>query len=287
MAVAILLALASGGTWAIGMTAAKPALRHIDVLSYMLGRWLLVTPLALLYAAATGTLAFPSAFAVGMAALAGFVDSTIGGLTYLLAMQRAPAYQTATLASTAPLWGVTAAILILGEPFRGEILAAAILVVFGAYFLVGRRLRIRSHLTGSLLGLLAGFLWGFAETVPSKLALEHGLSPASLLFVFSCSGVMTIALMTPFLRARFPRHVTRSGIALTVLAGAGGAFLGWILWLSSLSRAPASLISPIRGSTLVFSLIYSVFFLRERLTKRALLGVLLVLAGVLLVSLNP
>ncbi len=287
MEVAILLALASGATWAIGMTVAKPALRHIDILSYMLGRWLLVAPLALLYAAVTGTLAFTSWFAVGLAALAGFIDSTLGGFFYMLAMQRAPAYQTTTLASTAPLWGVATAILILGEPLRWEILVAAVLVVSGAYFLVGRRLSIRSHLTGSLFALLTGFLWGFAETVPSKLALEHGLSPASLLFVFSCSGVVTIALMTPFLRSRFPRHVDRSGIALTVLAGAGGAFLGWIFWLSSLSLAPASLISPIRGSTLVFALIYSVLFLRERLTKRALLGVLLVLAGVVLVSINP
>ena len=281
---AMLLALSSGATWAIGMTVAKPVLRHIDVLSYMLGRWLLVAPVALLYAVVTSTLGFTSWFAIGMAALAGFIDSTLGGFFYLMAMQRAPAYQTATLASTAPLWGVTTAILILGEPLRWEILVAAILVVSGAYFLVGRRLNIRSHLTGSLFGLLAGFLWGFAETVPSKLALEHGLSPASLLFVFSCSGVVTIALIAPFLRARFPRRVNRTGVALTVLAGVGGAFLGWILWLSSLSLAPASLISPIRGSTLVFALIYSVLFLRERLTKRALVGVLFVLAGIVLVS---
>jgi transporter family protein len=283
---AVLLALASGATWAIGMTVAKPVLRSIDVLSYMLGRWLLVAPLALLYAAVTGTLGFTSGLAIGMAALAGFVDSTLGGFFYLMAMQRAPAYQTATLASTAPLWGVTTAILILGEPLRWEILVAAVLVVSGAYFLVGRRWSIRGHLAGSLYGLLTGFLWGFAETVPSKLALEHGLSPASLLFVFSCSGVVTIALMAPFLRARFPRRISRRGLALTVLAAIGGAFLGWIFWLTSLSLAPASLISPIRGSTLVFSLIYSVLFLRERLTHRALLGVLFVLAGVVLVSLR-
>ena len=284
---AVLLALSSGATWAIGMTVAKPVLRHIDILSYMLGRWLLVAPLALLYAVVTGTLGFTSGFAIGMAALAGFVDSTLGGFFYLMAMQRAPAYQTATLASTAPLWGVTTAILILGEPLRWEILVAAVLVVSGAYFLVGRRLSIRGHLAGSLFGLLTGFLWGFAETVPSKLALEHGLSPAALLFVFSCSGIFTITLMTPLLRPRFPLHISRRGVSLTVLAGVGGAFLGWILWLSSLSLAPASLISPIRGSTLVFSLIYSVLFLRERLTRRALLGVLLVLAGVMLVSLRP
>jgi len=287
MEVAILLALASGASWAIGMTIAKPVLRHMDVLSYMSGRWLLVAPVALLYAAVSGALVFNSGYAIGMAVLAGFIDSTLGGFFYLMAMKRTPAYQAATMASTAPLWGVTTAILVLGEPLRWEVLVAAFLVVSGAYFLVGRRLEIRSHLTGSLFGLLTGFLWGFAETVPSKLALEHGLSPASFLLVFSCSGVVTIALITPFLRARFPRHVSRPGIALTALSAIGGAFLGWIFWLSSLNLAPASLISPIRGSTLIFSLIYSVLFLRERLTRRVLLGVLLVLAGVVLVSLSP
>jgi len=284
MHIAVLLALAAGSTWAIGMTVAKPALRHIDALSYMLRRWILVVPLALLYAGVTGTLSFPNTYAVSMAALAGAIDSALGGLFYLMALERTPAYQATTLASTAPLWGVTSAILFLGEPPRWQVLVAAVFVVAGAYFLLGRRMSVRRHLSGSLLALLAGLLWGLAETVPSKLALQHGLSPSSLLFVFSCAGVGTIAVMTPLLRRRFPRRVDRTGLALTALAGVGGAFLGWLFWLSSLSQAPASLISPVRGSTLVFALVYSSLFLRERLTGRALLGAALVLGGVLLVS---
>ncbi|MFC2100032.1 DMT family transporter [Candidatus Bipolaricaulota bacterium] len=281
---AIVLALCSGATWAIGMTVAKPALRHIDILSYMLGRWLIVVPLALIYGFATGTFAFASWIGVGFAALAGFIDSTLGGLFYMLAMQRTPAYQTSTLASTAPLWGVVSAILILHEPLRWSVIVAALLVVLGAFLLVGHRMKLRGHLAGSALGLLTGLLWGFAETIPSKLALQHGLSPASLLFVFSCSGVLTIAAMIPLLRSRFPRRIERRGVAYMVLAAAGGAFLGWIFWLSSLERAPASLISPIRGSTLLFAFLYTLVFLRERPAARAFVGVLCVLAAVVLVS---
>lgn len=287
MEIAILLAVASGATWAIGMTVAKPVLRHADVLTYMIGRWLLVAPLALLCAIFTDTLIFAGWYAVLMAIIAGFIDSTLGGFFYVLAMQRTPAYQTATLASTAPLWGVTTAIIFLKEPLRWEVVVAAILVVAGAYFLVGRRMSIGSHLVGSLFGLLTGILWGFAETVPSKLALREGMSPAALLFVFSCSGIVTIALMMRLLRSQFPRHLNREGVSLIVLSGVGGAFLGWILWLSSLKTAPASVISPIRGSTLVFALFYSMIFLRERLTMRAVVGIAFVLAGVVLVSMNP
>jgi len=281
---AVLLALASGGTWAIGMTVAKPALRHIDILSYMVLRWVLVTALALLFGAATGSLAFSSVYAVGLAALAGFIDSTLGGFLYLLAMERAPAYQTTTLSSTAPVWGVAFAILILGERLRWQVVVAALLAVLGAYFLVGRKLRIREHMAGTLLALLTGLLWGFAETIPSKLALEAGLPPATLLFVFAASGAVTMLGFVPILRSRFPRKVERRGLWLTLLSGAGGAFLGWLLWLAALSRAPASVISPIRGSTLVFALLYSMLFLRERPSRGALVGVALVLCGVVLVS---
>jgi len=284
LSLAILFAIASGGTWAIGMTVAKPILRHIDVLTYILGRWALVAPLALLYAVASGTLAFPSGYAIGMAALAGFIDSTLGGLFYLLAMERAPAYRTATLASTAPLWGVSAAILLLGEPLRWQVLVAAVLAVSGAYVLAGHRMTFRDHALGSILGLLAGLFWGFAETIPSKLALEAGLSPATLLFVFSTASVVSMAVMTPFLRHRFPIRVDRVGVGLTILAGVGGAFFGWLFWLSALRLAPASLISPLRGSTLVFALVYSILFLHERPNRSAWIGVALVGAAVTLVS---
>jgi len=281
---AVLLALASGATWAIGMTVAKPALRHIDVLSYLLWRWTIVTIVALGFSWVSGALAFPSLYAVGMAALAGFLDSTLGGLTYLVAMRRAPAYQTTTLASTAPVWGVAAAILLLSEPLRWQVIVAAVCAVLGAYFLVGKKLQIKEHVTGSLLALLTGFLWGLAETIPSKLALNAGLSPASLLLVFAASGVVTVAMLFPLLRQRIPRRITRTGMGFTLLAALGGAFRGWMFWLTALALAPASVVSPIRGSTLVFALIYSILFLRERPGSRALLGAGLVLAGVVLVS---
>jgi len=286
MELAVLFALCAGATWAIGMTAAKPALQHIDVLSYMLIRWALVIPLVLLYGVVTGTLILPDWGAVGWAALAGITDAVLGGFFYLLAMRRAPAFQCTTLASTAPLWGVTTAILFLGEPARWQVFVAAILVVAGAYFLVGRRIRLRGYLFGSVLSLLTGFLWGVAETVPSKLALDRGLSPAALLLVFSASALVVLAAANPLLRRRFPMHIEARGIGLALASSLAGAFLGWILWLSSLNLAPASTISPIRGSTLAFSLLYSVLFLRERPSGRALLGVGLVLVGVVLVSLG-
>lgn len=282
---AIPLAVAAAAAWAVGMTAAKPALRYMDRLTYMLTRWGMVTLVALLYAWGSGTLEFSGGWPIVMAVVAGLIDGTAGGFFYLTAMERTSAYQTTTLSGTAPLWGVLASVVLLAEPLRWSVFAAAGLVVLGACFLVERSpVDVRSRSSGALFALLTGVLWGAAETVPSKLALEGGLSPATLLFVFAFSSVLGVALLLPFVRSRIPRRIERRGLPFVVLSAVGGAFLGWILWLRGLELAPASVLSPIRGATMVFAFAYSILFLRERPTRGAFLGLAMILGGVLLVS---
>jgi len=283
--VAILLAVSAAAAWAIGMTAAKPGVRTMDPITYTVARWSLVSILAFIYALVMNRLAFPGWWPIFLAALAGFLDCTLGGLFYLLSMQRSSAYRATTLSSTAPLWGVLGAILMLGEPLLWRVVLAVVLVIVGSVFLAERRQPAKSGAwLGGALALLTGVLWGFAETVPAKLALDEGLSPESLLLVFALSGALSMAALLPFLRKRIPRQVERRGFAFVVLSAVGGAFLGWLLWLHALNLAPASVISPIRGLTLLFALAYSVVFLRERPPRRALLGIALVLCGIVLVS---
>jgi drug/metabolite transporter (DMT)-like permease len=285
--VAILLAISAAAAWAIGMIAGKPGVRHIDALTYTFLRWLIVSFFALIYALLTRQLAFPGWWPVCLAIFAGVLDCSLGGLFFLLAIERTTAYQTTTLSSIAPLWGVLGAVLLLGEPLLWRVVLAAIVVISGALFLTERGSSAKPIAwTGAAFALITGVLWGFAETVPAKLALQAGMTPATLLVVFASSGTLGMLALIPVLRRRIPRRVERRGITFVILSAVGGAFLGWLLWLNALSLAPASVISPIRGSTLLFAFVYSVLFLKERPTARALIGITLVAAGVLLVSLT-
>jgi len=284
---AILFAILAAAAWAIGMTVAKPGLRHMDLVTYTLARWMLVTGLALVYGFVTHRLAFPGWWPIVLATIAGILDSTFGGVFYLLAMERTSAHQTTTLSSTAPLWGVMGAVLVLGEPLLWRVVAAAVLVILGAVFLAERRsTNLSKAWTGAAFALIAGVLWGFAETVPAKLALQAGMTPETLLLTFALSGALGMFVLIPILRPHIPRRAARRGYLFVVLSATGGAFLGWLSWLHALNLAPASVISPIRGSTLLFAFVYSMVFLRERPTPKALIGIALVACGVVLVSLS-
>jgi len=282
---AIVLAVSAAASWAIGMTAAKPGVRHVDFLSYILVRWVIVAVLAAIYAAVARQFFVASWVGVGWAAVAGLTDAVAGGVCYLMAMQRTSAYQTTALSSTAPFWGVIASVIFLAEPVRWSAFVAAALVVLGAYFLINRGLgSVRKAQAGPFFAFLTGILWGIAETVPSKLALTAGLSPTILLLTFACTGVTGIALVRPFLRQRVPRRIDWYGMRFVLISAVPGAFSGWVLWLNALKLAPASVLSPVRGSTMLFAFLYSILFLHERPKPRAFLGLGLIFGGVLLIS---
>ena len=188
------------------MTAATPALRYVDRLTYLILRWGLVALFALAFALATRRLAIPALEPALWAIVAGLLDATAGGFFYVLSLERGSTYQATTLSNTAPLWGVFGAILFLGEPLRWSVAVAAGLAIGGAWFLVERPRRggqgdssSAPGRAGALAALLTGILWGIAETVPAKLALERGLSPETLLFLFAVSGCLGAAALVPLL----------------------------------------------------------------------------------------
>ena len=282
---AFFLAVSAAASWGVAMTVAKPGARHLDPITFLLARWTLALLLAVVVGLIGGSLTFPNWSSVGFVALGSFLNAIVGWTLYLLAMERTPAYQATALASTAPLWGVLGAILFVGEPFRWAALTAAVLVVIGAYFLVGGTWRdVRAASAGSLLALAAGVLWGISETVPMNLATRLGIPATSSIVVFACSAIAGLLILTPVLRRRLPRRVDRPGLGLAALSALSGAFLGWFLWLNGLRLAPASVLAPVRGSTLLFTFIFSILFLRERPSRSAFVGVALVFGGVLLVS---
>ncbi len=285
---AILLAVAAAASWGIAMTLAKPILRYMDPLTFLLMRWTVALVPAVAYGLLTHRLAVPSAVAVGYVALASVLNVIIGWTIYMLSNLSAPAYQATTLASIAPLWGVVASIVILGDPLRWQVLVAGLLAAGGAVFLV-RPQAVSVHnssFVGASLAVLAGIFWGISETVPTKLAIQHGITAETMLVVLGCTTILGMSLLTPVLRKRVPRRFDPKGLWLVILSAISGAFLGWFFWLQGLRLEDASVLAPIRGSTLLFTFAFSVIFLRERPSRWAILGVLLVFGGVMLVSIG-
>lgn len=246
---------------------------------------LFIVPFALL----TNSLTFASPVLILIALGGSLLNTFVGTALFYYALAHGSLHESTILSNTNPFWGVVSSVLVLGEPARWFTFGAGGLVIGGAYFLV-RRGRGEANADGRrilarLAALGAGVLWGFTAAVPSKYCLAHGMSPIEYHFLFTCGATVwwTVAAL-PGLRAGRIRFTART-FWLVFASSFFGLFLSWILWLTALQRVEASALSPLWGLALLFTVLFGVVILGERLTKRVLVGGALVLAGVTLVSL--
>lgn len=286
---ALLLVLSAALCWGAAQTIAKLGLARMDLVSYASIRAGFALLLIVLYGLLVHGFRFTDWGLVGMAAFAGLIDSFFGTLLYMVAIKRTEAHAAAALSNTAPFWGVTTAVLFLGEPARWVTFAAALLVIIGAYLLItpARADPYPRSLRSGLGALGAAVLWGVGETGPAKYCLAHGMSPVEFQLVLVGTAAASWWALNLGTRAHRRRYLSRAGVGYALFTAVTGFFLGWILWLSGLQLAEASVLTPIKGGAMtLFAFVISIVMLRERPSSRAVLGAALATAGVVLVSLG-
>lgn len=189
----------------------------------------------------------------------------------------------ATVGSTAPLFSVGAAALLLGEPIDGTLLIGLAAVVGGVWVLawgVPGKMRNRPR-AALLLPLAAAAVRATAEYL-SKVGLELFSSPYMAALIGYTVSAVTIGFMTLSMQ-RAPRPDRRRGVPWFMLAAVlnGGAVLAVY---SALTEGRLSAVAPIIASAPLFTLLFQRLLLRsEPVTLRQLAGALLVVAGMVLV----
>jgi drug/metabolite transporter (DMT)-like permease len=284
---AILLAVGATLNWAVTWLLMKVGVDRMSWVGFGFLRPWMGLPFILLFAWATGGFTFGSPLLVLVGLGSGLLNAVFGTSLFYYAHSHGTLHETNILANTSPFWGVVSAILFLGEPARLVTFGAGVLVIAGTIFLVRNRSgeRERRNLRASLAALGAGVLWGFSIAVPTKFCMDGGMSPIAYQLLFTCSaaGGWSVVAAPSLWRRRL--RFDRRSLWIAFVSAFTGLFAGWVLWLVALQRIDASALSPLNSLTLLFAVILGVVVLRERITRRIVIGGALIAAGVTLVSL--
>lgn len=103
--------------------------------------------------------------------------------------------------------------------------------------------------------------------------------------VLSVAGMVLVKLWLPRVQSAWASGsgVVKPGILL--VAGASLYILSFLAWMMILARSPLTIAYPIAvGLTMMLSTASAIFFLDESLSLTAALGMLLVFAGIVLLS---
>lgn len=159
--------------------------------------------------------------------------------------------------------------------------------------LAGRGLRWREMLRASgqpaaLCGLGAGLLFA-ATGVAIKLA-NAALSGPSIvlraLFVLLVTNTLQTVMQGGWLAAREPRELGKAFTTWKSSCWAGTlSACGSACWFTAFALAPVALVRAVGQVEVVFTLLFSHFYLKETLRRWDVLGLLLVVCGVVLIVL--
>ena len=259
------------------------AIRTVVVLGFA---WLVVFVVG-----SQGTIGSLSGGTIGFLVLSGLATGA-SWLCYFRALQLADVNQVTPIDKSSIVLTVLFAIVLLGETDDLATRLAGIAVITGGtYLMIDRRPRPTSA-SGSGSGSVArgpGWMfYAFGSAVFA--ALTAILGKIGITEVESNLGtairtgvVLVMAWLVAFVTGehRRLRGIPRCDLVFIVLSGvATGA--SWLCYCRALQEGPASVVVPIDKTSIVLTVAFAWLFLGERLTRRSTIGLVLIVAGTLL-----
>jgi drug/metabolite transporter (DMT)-like permease len=198
-----------------------------------------------------------------------------------------------TLKKTETLLTIAFGILILNE-FIPALGVWAILVGVGGLILLadppefvkGTPIWKRIFNVAAGLGILSGILFALSATTYRAATLSLGLDEVVLRAVITLAmvGCFQVALMTPYL-VIWEREPTRDVFRMWRKTAPMGllSMAGSMCWFIAFTLQSASLVFAVGQIEVIFSALITVYVLKEKITKREVIGMVMVLVSILAV----
>ena len=263
-------------------------------------RFIYAMPLALAYVALLGEgFGFewpdPNPRFVLFAMVGGVTQITATALLVYLFSLRNFAVGT-TYSKTETVQAAVFGLVILGEPVSlAAALAIGISLVGVMLISVAKsRLTLRNLFLGwtgraAFIGVLSGTFFGLSAVAYRAASLSLGgegfLMQAA--FTLACVVVFQTAVMAVWIRLREPGELSRviGHWRVASLVGVSG-MLGSAAWFTAMTLENAAYVRAVGQIELVFTLVASYFFFRERSTALELAGIVLIVGGIVILLLG-
>ncbi|UCC80697.1 MAG: DMT family transporter [Candidatus Zixiibacteriota bacterium] len=143
----------------------------------------------------------------------------------------------------------------------------------------------RNLLLGILWGALAMFAMAVGIVMIKPLLNRSPLLPLSEIRLFGGGIILAIVLIFhPRRRKIATPHLTRRGWTYLLTSSFLGAYCALLLWLAGMKYTQASIAAALNQTSNIFIFIFAALFLKEPITRRRVIGIILGVAGAFIVT---
>jgi drug/metabolite transporter (DMT)-like permease len=220
-----------------------------------------------------------------MLAIAGLSGYTIAQGLQFVGLYYLPAVTTSFLLNFNPFFVLVLGTTLLGERVSVVQVGGLGVAILGAWAFFSEMASGGGQWFGVLVVLVSGVGWAIYVVVVRKLQKEGAVDSLRLTTVTMGVGVAGMAVLT-LLSGEQP-SLTAEGVPIVVWLATVNTALAFFLWNWTLRSIPAYELTVLQDIMLVEIALFALLFLGEAITLLMALGIVLVLAGVVIVQLEP
>ena len=205
-------------------------------------------------------------------------------LCYLSALQRGPIDKVVPIDKSSTVMTILLAALLLGESVTLTKGVGVVLIAVGTFLMIEKKGGVQKEEGGWMLAAFGSAIFAALTSILGKVgitAVESNLGTA-----LRTGVVLVMAWVMVFVQGKQGqvRTVPRNELGFICLSGlATGA--SWLCYYKALQLGPASLVAPIDKLSILVTVLFSYLVFHEKLSKKALAGLAVLVAGTLVMLL--
>jgi bacterial/archaeal transporter family protein len=204
-------------------------------------------------------------------------------ICYFKALQLGNVNKVAPIDKFSTVLSILLAFIILGEPVSVIKVIAIIPISVGTYMMIQKRKVEGNNKSSSTKWIVYAFLSALFASLTSILGKIgiHGVE-SNLGTAIRTIVVLIMAWVVVFLTKKqngFAKIDKKSWVFICLSGVATGS--SWLCYYRALQEGEASIVVPIDQLSIVLTVAFSYFFLKEKVTKKSLIGLMLLISGTL------
>lgn len=214
------------------------------------------------------------------------ISAGLSWLCYFKALQQGNVNKVAAIDKTSTVITVVMAVIFLREPINILKIICIFIIVGGTYLMMDRKSEKSAASSGSawMLYALASAVFASLTSIFGKIGVEN--IDSNLGTAIRTAVILIMAWIVVFAAGKQHeiKQIDKKSFIFLILSGLTTG-LSWLCYYKALSDGRASVVVPIDKLSIVVTALFSYFILKEKLSLKAITGLILITAGSLLIIL--
>ena len=206
-------------------------------------------------------------------------------LCYFEAIKLGEINKVVPIDKTSTFITIILAMIFLGEPVSLIIVFAIILMIIGTYFMVAKKGNSKTPTSNKwLIFAVLSSIFASLTAILGKIGIENIESNLGTAIRTGIVLLMAWIVVIATKKVKHLRNIEKKDMFFIALSGIStGA--SWLCYFRALQEGLASVVVPIDKLSIVFTVAFSFIVFKEKLQKKTLIGLLLLVVGTLLLVL--